>query len=223
MMAFVLLQIINFPSWLCLLLAVSVSATLARFFHAESWWLGIHLVFLPLIVFAQQLALPSYIYLAAFLVSWMIFGAIAKSRVPLFLTERETLLMLREKLPFQAKVLDIGAGTGTVLRYLQQERPDLQLSGIELAWFPWLWGRMTLARQINWLRGDYHSLNFAAYDYIYAYLSPAAMSELWHKASQEMRPGTYLISNSFDITEREPDEILPLHDWKNGTLLIWRI
>jgi SAM-dependent methyltransferase len=153
----------------------------------------------------------------------VVFGQIAKSRVPLFLSEKEALKILAASIRQNTQFLDIGAGTGRVLAYLSQTRPDIQLHGVELACLPWLYGRMTLGRQIDWQRDDYQNIDFSQFDYIYAYLSPAVMSEVWEKARREMKPGSRLISNSFAIDGQTPIEVLPLNDWKNGKLLIWQM
>lgn len=204
--------------------AGSVSAVLMSWrWHREAWWHWIHLGFLPLVLLALRFNLPSYFYLIAFIVCWVIFGRIAQSRVPLFLSETEALHCLAERLPHGARFLDIGAGTGRVLAYLNTARPDLILHGVEVAFLPWLFGRLTLDRRIQWHRTDYNQMVFSDYQCVYAYLSPAVMHDLWHKAAREMLPGTLLISNSFEIEEQEPSEVLPLNDWKSGKLLIWHM
>jgi hypothetical protein len=45
---------------------------------------------------------------------------------------------------------------------------------------------------------------------------------LWEKASEEMRPGALLISNSFEVPGVEAQEVLPVDDWRHSRLLIWR-
>ena len=54
----------------------------------------------------------------------------------------------------------------------------------------------------------------------FAYLSPAAMSALWRKASCEMRPGTKLLSYEFLIAEKAPDiSIVPTG--RGAPLYVW--
>jgi hypothetical protein len=65
--------------------------------------------------------------------------------------------------------------------------------------------------------------NLAAYDIVYAYLSPAPMPALWDKARAEMKPGSLLISNTFAVPEQVADETLELGDLSHARLLIWRM
>jgi len=67
------------------------------------------------------------------------------------------------------------------------------------------------------MRGDYRALDFAQYDVVFAYLSPAAMPALREKAQAEMRPGTLLLSYEFGFAGMPPDVTLPVAP--NGTVL----
>jgi hypothetical protein len=86
------------------------------------------------------------------------------------------------------------------------------MCGIETAPLPWLLSvlraRLTGSRA-RFVRGDYEQLDFAAFDVVFAYLSPAAMTALWRKAQSEMRPATMLVSYEFTIPERTPDRTIP--------------
>ena len=232
---FLLIQLAGFLLWaaLCLvaeipgefalLPACALSLAAAWCWHDGRWWLVIHALFLPGVLLALRFDIAPYWYLAAFALSWLIFGNVARSRIPLYLSNRQALQQLGERLPQGASMLDIGAGTGTVLAWLDRQRPDLRLTGVELAWLPWLMGCWRLPRSAVWLHGDYRELDFSVYDGVYAYLSSAAMPELWQKARAEMRPGALLISNTFAVPGQIPDEIVELNDWKGGKLLIWRM
>jgi hypothetical protein len=63
--------------------------------------------------------------------------------------------------------------------------------------------------------------DFSQFDYVYTFLSPAAMERIWQKVSREMRPGTTFITNSFPAPH-PADEELPIHDDRNGALYIHR-
>lgn len=210
-------------SRLAVLLAPSLAVLLAWFWHDGRWWLLIHALFLPLVLCALDLGIAPVWYLGVFLVLWLIFSPALTRRVPLYLTGSAALEILETHLPMQARVLDAGAGTGTVVRGLARLRPDLQLVGIEQALLPWCCGYLLRPSSVRWLKGDYAGLDFADYDVVYAFLSPAAMPGLWEKARGRMRPGSILISNTFAVPGVEADEEIELNDWKNGKLLIWRM
>lgn len=201
-------------------LAVGLSALLRQ----PPWWWLIHLAFVPALAIALSLQWSPWWYLLAFALAWLIFGPVAASRVPLYLSNRQALSALAARIPAGARVLDVGAGTGTVLASLAR-RGDLQVDGIEHAWLPWLIGRLRLLgrRGIRLLRGDWDRYSFADYDIVYAFLSPAAMEGLWSKVSRELRPGALLISNSFAVPGVAADEVIELDDWKGARLYLWRM
>jgi predicted O-methyltransferase YrrM len=95
--------------------------------------------------------------------------------------------------------------------------------GIELAPLPWLVSRLRAAwsgSRARFLRGDYEQLNFAEYDLVFAYLSPAAMPALWRKAQREMRPGSLLASYEFEIPAA--DGVKTIRTTEGGQLLYIR-
>ncbi|GAB7126816.1 hypothetical protein JCM19000A_13230 [Silvimonas sp. JCM 19000] len=201
--------------------AALLAAIAARVVHDRRWWMLIHAVFPLAVVGALTLNVPSWVWLVAFVLMFVVYSGAVRSRVPLYLSNPHALGKLSEHIPPHARLLDIGAGTGTVLAWLHRQRPDVQLSGIELAWLPWLIGRARLGKAATWLRGDAMALNLGGYDVIYAYLSPEPMAALWLKLQQEWQPGSRLISNSFAIPGVPPDEIVEVEDWKNSRLYIW--
>ena len=200
-----------------------IAFVLAFFLHDGAWWKWIHLFFLPLVMLFLQFDIASYWYLLALVLSWLVFGRVMVSRVPLYLSNQQALIELEACIPEKALFIDIGAGTGRVLRYLALKRPDLCLFGVELAKAPWLWGRMRLPSSVRWMNADYQAINLADFDCIYAFLSPAVMEDLWQQARSQMKTGSLLISNTFVVPGVAPDQVIELNDWKNGKLLLWRM
>ena len=104
-------------------------------------------------------------------------------------------------------LIDIVSGLGDMPMHIAKLRPSSQVEGIEIAPLPWLISvlRAKFRRaDVRFKLGDYRNLNFAHYDLIFAYLSPAAVLALWDKAQLEMRPGRLLISLEFDIPGVQP-------------------
>lgn len=195
--------------------------------RSARWWLPIHLAFMPLVVAARALDLPPGWYLGAFIALLLVYWTSFRTQVPLYLSNRATAEALARLLPQgPAHVLDVGAGTGSLLRRLATLRPDCRFAGVELAPGPWLVGSLLLARrsrQVEWRRADLFSVPWADYDVVYAFLSPVPMATVWRKAAAEMRPGSLLVSNTFEIPGRNPDFVVEVGDRRATRLLAWRI
>ncbi|WP_203564232.1 class I SAM-dependent methyltransferase [Deefgea sp. CFH1-16] len=219
-----LYPISHFFSPLLATMIIPMAAFLAAYLlHDRFWWKWMHLCFLPLLLLFSQLNIQSYWYLFALLLCWFIFGRVMISRVPLYLSNHSALQQLAGIVPEQARFLDIGAGTGTVLHYLAQHREDLSLSGVEYAKGPWLVGKVRLPANVAWLNTDYQNVDLGAFECVYAFLSSAAMPDLWQQAVAQMRPGTLFISNTFVVPEAPADQVIELNDWKDGKLFLWRM
>ena len=123
------------------------------------------------------------------------------------------------------RMIDIGSGLGDMSMYISMVRPNGLIEGIEIAPLPWLISvvRSKLKRSAAIFKmGDYRELDFANYDVIFAYLSPAAMPALWQKATAEMQHGSLLLSYEFEILGVLPTQVI-----ENGSdskkLYVWKI
>lgn len=204
---------------------VSLALIFSWCWKQPKWWLLIHALFAPAVFVALMIALPPWVYLLSFVVAWLLFGRVDKTRVPLYLSNGTAINALKSFLPHNARFLDIGSGTGTVLVKLGRE-PGLQVTGIEYAWLPWLisYGRLKLtANPAIVIRGDLMTLSLADFDVVYAFLSPAVMPMIWRKVKAEMRSGSLFVSNSFTVPDVVADEVIELNDWKGACLYLWRM
>ena len=174
------------------------------------WWYAIQFL-LPIALLATlSLKLPPALFLGAFLVLLGLYWSTFRTQVPFYPSGPKVWAVVAALLPAQRplRVIDIGSGLGGLALSLARRRPDCTVSGIELAPLPWLIShlRARLAdSRARFVRGDYESLDFGAYDVVFAYLSPAAMASLWCKAKAEMRSGSMLLSYEFLIDAAVPD------------------
>ena len=218
---------IQFTLPVAVLLQGAVAALLS-WRRLPSWWMLIQF-FLPLaLAAAYALALPSWLFLAAFLLMLSLYWTTFRTRVPYYPSGPGAWAQVAELLPPRPlRVIDIGSGFGGLAFFLAGQRPDCRVSGIEIAPLPWAvsrlraaWRRLRGEAAPTLLRGDYRQLDFADYDVIFAYLSPAAMPALWQQARAQMRAGSLLLSYEFELPGIAPQLsiITPggrrLHGWR---------
>jgi precorrin-6B methylase 2 len=218
-------------STLYLLFLVLMHAALAMWFasivNMAKWWRWIHFSF-PLAVWVMsQWHIPSVFYLLGFLLSLSLYWTTFRTQVPFFPStanvRQQVLTLIPQYQPM--RIIDIGSGLGDMSMYIAKLRPDCSVEGVEIAPLPWLISvvRAKLMRsKVDFRIGDYRLLNFANYDLIFAYLSPAAMSELWKKAQAQMRPGAILVSYEFEIEGVEPTNTMQ-HSELEKMIYVWKI
>lgn len=205
-----------------------VAARLARGIGMQAWWIPMHALFVPGLVWTLGFGLPPAYALAALCLLVSLYRGVSRTRVPLFLSSRAELQAVAELLPRERSFtfLDLGCGLGGVLAYLACARPAGRYYGIESAPVPYLLSRLRSALKapscrISW--GDFNELDLGRYDVVYAYLSPAAMGDLWRKASREMRSGSLLISNSFAVPGIPAALTVATGAQGESRLLLWRM
>ena len=214
------------PSYVAVALVQGLfAAMLSHWRRLARWWLAIQLLFPLAVLGASRVDLPPWLFLAVFLFMLVLYWSTFRTQVPYYPSGRAAWNAVAAQLPPDrpVAVIDIGSGLGGLVLDLARRRPDARVTGIELAPLPWLasWLRARLAgSRAVFLRGDYERLDFAGYDAVFAYLSPAAMTALWRKARREMRPGSILMSYEFAIDESAPDLSVYLPD-TGRTLYIW--
>ena len=204
-----------------------IAALIGWMLRLPPWWIPINLVFPLAIALGATLAVPAWVYLAAFLSLAGIYWTSFRTRVPLFLSNGRTIDALAALLPADRdfRFLDLGCGTGTVLARLSRRFPMATFAGVELAPLPFAIGwlrSLSDGRRYRMSRQDLWQCDLGAHDVVYAFLSPVPMAELWRKAVSEMRPGTLFVSNTFAVPGVPPDEIVgragekrPLYVWLN--------
>lgn len=210
-----------------ILLQGGLAAAIGVLSRLPRWWAAINLL-LPFAIWAALAwQLPAWIYLAAFIALLTVFWNSSGDRVPLYLSNRATWAALAELLPEKPGIrfADLGCGLGGTLVYLSARRPDGEFTGVESAPLPALlsWLRLLARRNARLVRADLWRHDLSSYDVVYCFLSPVPMPQLHEKARREMRPGSLLISNSFEVPGAPPDETVQLGDRRRTRLLIWRM
>lgn len=201
-----------------------LAAGMAALIKSERWWLVIHSVFSPLLVLGLKLEISPSWFLAGFIVLGLTFWTTFRTRVPLYLSNRATAQALLTLLPESpVHMVDLGCGTGGLLRTLATARPDCRFTGIEAAPLPWLISRIACAGLANCTihRGNLWHSDLSQADWVYCFLSPIPMPAIQMKARKEMRRGSWLVSNSFPLPGA-PARTLTLDDARTTCLYLYR-
>lgn len=192
-----------------------------------SWWLPIHLLFLPSVFICFTLALPAWIYLLTVVILTLVFWGTIRGDVPLFLSSSEVaeavMILLQKE---QARTFaDLGAGVGSVAIPVAKQLASVTVEAWERAPLPWLisaWRGRNLAN-FTASRRNFFADDFSKHDVIFAFLSPLAMPEVSEKIKREMREGTLFISSSFPAPNWQPESIQHLNDRRKTVLFCYRI
>ena len=216
--------------WQALLAQSLLVLVATRRAHLAWWWCVIQPLFPFVLVLALQAPwqMPSWLYLAAFLVLLALYWSTYRTQVPYYPSNRQVWVALEGLLPKDRPIhlVDVGSGLGGLVLHMANNMPQSRFTGIEIAPLPWLVSRLRLGAttgNAQFLRNNYEQFNFADFDVVFAYLSPAAMPALWTKAKSEMRPGSMLVSYEFPIVgETEHLSIYPDNSLMNHQkLYVW--
>jgi len=203
------------------------AAGFARALHQPAWWMPIHLLFLPAVLGALTLQLPSGFYLAAFVVCALVFWGTIKGDVPLFLSSPAVADAVAEiaRQEHASRFIDLGAGVGSVAVPLAQRFPQLMVEAWERAPLPWavtVWRARPL-HNMAVLRDSFWNCDLSVYDLVFVFLSPAPMPELGEKIRREMPAGSLFVSSSFPVPGWEPESVREIEGRRGTRLYCYRI
>lgn len=210
-------------AWVCLQAVLAVF--LSRWLDLGPRWLFMQAA-LPFLVRALWATpIPAWVYLALFLALALVFGGGLLTRVPLYHASEDAWGRLEELLPDQPGVrfVDLGCGFGGPIAHLARAHPEGSFLGVEASPFTWLvaWLRCLPLANAEVRLGSLWRTDLAAFDVVYAFLSPVPMPSLWAKARREMRPGSRFISHSFDVPGEPPQRAVPVKGREDARLLVW--
>lgn len=205
-----------------------IAAFLGSRLGLASWWLPINLLFSPALAATLSFDIAPSWFLAAFVLLFLVYWSVFRSQVPLYLSSRKAWVAVGELLPGKpgVKFLDLGAGLGGMLSYLNARHPHGNFSGMEIAPLPFVlgWIRKIASGGNYSLRwGDFWAFSLAEQDAVYAYLSPVPMARLWCKVCEEMPSGSRFISNTFPVPGVEPERVVELDDFHHSRLYVYRV
>lgn len=124
-------------------------------------------------------------------------------------------------------IYELGSGWGTLALPLARRYPHCQVVGFESSPFPF-W--ISLARQhlsrlknLSLRRQNFFQANLSDAELIVCYLYPGAMAKLKMKFHVELKPGTWIISNTFAIPGWNPQEVYEIEDIYRTKIYVYRV
>lgn len=212
----------------CIVMAVATAMCTTSFLRLPTPWRVVNLLLPISLAISVAAPLPGWIFAIPFIALALIHAPALWTRVPYYPTSRATYPLLLAELPPEQPFVfaDIGCGCGDLLVFLKRHRPLGTYVGVEISPVPYVvskiksilfgGGAITIRFQ------DLQRLDLSTFDFVYAFLSPAAMTKVWEKARLEMRPGAVFITNSFEVSA-QPDYTVPVRDAKQSSLFVHRI
>ncbi len=218
---------LRFPPLVWVLLQAVLAVFLSRWLDLSPRWVFMQAA-LPFLVRALwSLPIPAWVYLLLFLGLALVFGGGLLTRVPLYHASEDAWEKLEGLLPGQpgARFVDLGCGFGGPVTHLARLRPDGVFVGVEASPFTWLvaWLRCLPYRNAHIRLGSLWRVDLSGFDVVYAFLSPVPMPALWAKARREMKPGSRLISHSFEVPNETPHRVIPVRGREGARLLVFEL
>jgi hypothetical protein len=201
---------------ICLVVVIGLLAGVTSFyFQLPSWWVRINSVFALTVLIFLSLKIPSWAYLIALIGLASIYWTTLVTRVPYYPSNQMVWEEIEKLLPTTSpiKVLEIGSGLGGFTRFLSKRHLNATFIGLETAPVPWLMSKLLAIFESapgTFFRKNYAQEDFSQYDLIFAFLSPAAMPNLYAKAKKEMLPNTQIISYMFTWPNEAQAHIQPI-------------
>ncbi|WP_156414182.1 cyclopropane-fatty-acyl-phospholipid synthase family protein [Bordetella sp. N] len=113
-------------------------------------------------------------------------------------------LIERMNLPSGAVIFDLGSGWGALVVALANAFPDASVRGIEISPFPYMFSRLRAYGlpnvSLKW--GNFFRADLSCADVVTCYLMPAPMSRINSWLDRSLKPGTYVVANTFLFRNR---------------------
>ncbi len=120
------------------------------------------------------------------------------------------------------KIFELGSGWGGLARLIAKSLPGADVCGFEMSWIPWLVSRIFKKGNLNFYKKNFLKEPLEEADVIVCYLCLKGMRGLKTKF-ENLRPGTWIVSNTFAIPGWEPERVVQLNDiWKSQIYIYLR-
>lgn len=164
------------------------------------------------------------VYSVASIIIWTLRNKI--SPMPTLPTAKRTMFSVLPSLS-NGTIYELGAGWGTLALPLAQHYPNSTVIAFETSPVPFYFSY--LSEKIRGLpnlvvkKSDFFNENLSGASMVVCYLYPDAMSRLKPKLENELRPGTWVVSNTFAIPGWDPENVENVNDLLGSKIYIYRV
>ena len=124
-------------------------------------------------------------------------------------------------------VFELGSGWGTLAFPLARRLPRCTVRALEISPLPWLFSRLRHAVEplpnLAIRRADYRHVELGDAALAVCYLYPAAMAGLKPKLEAELKPGAYVLSNTFAVPGWRPAAVRRADDRHATNVYLYRM
>lgn len=125
------------------------------------------------------------------------------------------------------KIYQLGCGWGALAFRLAALHPRAEVHAYEVSPLPWLFAYMRYTlyprRNLRLYWEDLFRISLEDASIVVCYLYPGAMERLKTKFEKELKPGTLVVSNSFEVPGWEPVETLRVNDFYRTKVFVYRV
>lgn len=105
-------------------------------------------------------------------------------------------------------IYELGAGWGGLALALARSQPKARVIAMEASWVPWAFSVLRVALtgvpNLEVRRGDFFATDLSHAQVVVTYLFTGAMARLATKLSTELKPGAYVVSQTFALPSWQP-------------------
>lgn len=114
-------------------------------------------------------------------------------------------------------VYELGSGWGKLAFDLSKKN---DVKAFEMALVPWAFSCIFefFSPRLSIQKKDFFSVDLSEADVVICYLCPKAMQKLTPKLNEELKEGSLIISNTFQLFGRKPQKVIEVNDWMRSQI-----
>lgn len=124
-------------------------------------------------------------------------------------------------------IYELGSGWGTLARPLAKKYQRNRITAYELSSIPFLYSKLVNLilplENLFMQRVDFFVVDLKDAGLVVCYLYPGAMTRLKAKFEEELRQGTWVVSNTFAVPGWQPVKIVEVNDLYRTKVYLYRI